>query len=108
MIRIRNQNYTKEVTKQVLRSAIITTKNNLTYYYKSTISAEDTQDISGILEFKEEATEPTDTWKIKGIYKCYNSTSKRCNLCLAAICKYLNRNIKICKCVHSELATTRT
>ena len=50
----------KGVTKQVLRSAIITTKNNLTYYCKSTISVEDIQDISGILEFKEEATKPTD------------------------------------------------
>ena len=24
----------------------------------------------------------TYTWKIKGIYKSYNPTSKRCNLCL--------------------------
>ena len=32
MIRIINRNYTQEVAKQVLRNAIVTTKNHLTYH----------------------------------------------------------------------------
>ena len=32
MIRIINLNYAKEVAKQVLRSAVVTTKNHLTYH----------------------------------------------------------------------------
>ena len=36
------------------------------------------------------------SWKIKGIYKSYNPTSKRCNLCLTEYYKYSTTQKKTC------------
>ena len=60
MIRIINQNYTKEVAKQVLRSAIVITKKIF----------------NKVLELQNEVTNPQTFSKIKEIYQSYNPTSK--------------------------------
>ena len=54
MIRIINQNYTKEAAKHVLRSAVVTIKNHLMYHCTNMIPS------IGVLELKNETTKPTD------------------------------------------------
>ena len=71
-----NRNYKKEAAKQVLRSAIVTTKH-LTYHFQTRYQAS-----NGILELNKNQLNPRIFWRIKGIFRCYNSTSKRCNLYL--------------------------
>ena len=43
---------------------------------------------NGILDLKKKHPAPRRTWKIKGQYKAYNSTLKKCNL-------FLNENLAI-------------
>ena len=39
---------------------------------------------------------PQISWKIKGTYKSYNPTSKRCNLCLTEKLEILDDQTKTC------------
>ena len=64
---------TKEVAKQVLRNAIVITKKLLKHVIK--LSTE-------YWNLKKKQLKQFISCKIKGIYKCYNQTSKHCNLCL--------------------------
>ena len=43
----------------------------------------DTKPSTECWNLKMKQLNPQLSWKIKGIYKSYNSTSKRCNLCLS-------------------------
>ena len=78
MTRIINQNYTKELTKHVLRNAIENTKKSFNVpFYKH-----DTKLSTEYWNLKMKQLNPQISWKIKRIYKSYNPTSKCCSLCL--------------------------
>ena len=76
--RVINLNNTKEVAKQVLRSAIVTTKIS----FNVPLYKHDTKTSTEYWNLKRKQLNPQISWKIKGIYKFYIPTSKRCNLCL--------------------------
>ena len=61
MIRIINQNYTKEVAKQVLRSAIVITKK----LFNRTLYKHGTKLSTKYWNFKNEVTKPTDIFEDK-------------------------------------------
>ena len=67
MIRIINQNYTKELTKHVLRNAIENTKKSFNVpFYKH-----DTKLSTEYWDLKMKQLNPQISWKIKRIYKSY-------------------------------------
>ena len=72
-IRIINRNYTKEVAKQVLRSATVTAKKsfNVPLY----IDKHDTKLPTEYWSLITKQLNPPISWKLKGIYKSYNPTS---------------------------------
>ena len=84
MIRILNRNDTKEVANQVLRNAVVTTKNHLRYH-----STNMTPSYQQNIKMKQ--PNPQISWKIKGICKSYNPTSKSCNICLTENLEILDK-----------------
>ena len=71
MIRNINQNYTKEVAKQVWKSTILTTKHDLMYYCTTRYQA-----INGVLELRKKATKSADILTGKKNIKILQPNSK--------------------------------
>ena len=76
-MKIIKRNYIKEVAKQVLRRAVVTTKHYLSYRCTNSIPI-----YQQYWNSKAKHLIPRMSWKINGIYKHFNPNSKRCNLCL--------------------------
>ena len=87
MIRIINRNYAKEVAKQVI---VKKRYRNHEQLFNVPFYKHDTKLSKEYWNLKMKQLNPQISWKIKGIYKSYNPTSKRCNLCLTEKLKILD------------------
>ena len=68
-----NRIYTKEVVKQVLRSATATAKES--FIVPLYIDTHETKLLTEYWSLKKKQLNPLISWKLKGIYKSYNATS---------------------------------
>ena len=98
-IRIINPNYTKEVAKQFLRSASVTTKKS----FNVPLYKHDTKLSTEYWYLKTKYLNPQISWKIKGVYKSCNTIPKRFNLCLTEKQKILDEPDRILLNKRSEI-----